>query len=466
MKKIAVIYGELKNELHMRALRLLSEQIIEYTEEYPICIKCGEEERLSDYIKIYVGTKESNPYIAENSKVVLKYKEEYSISVKNGSVMIEGSDDTGVLYGCADFYNKYLVKAQYTDEFYTCWKNPFNDDLPDYELVAHPAVENRGIWTWGDVIYDYRSFIDNMVKLKMNSAIIWNDFPPINGKEMVDYAHASGIKVIWGYAWGWDTDCKAINVRAINDSIPEILEKYERDYLPLGGDGIYFQSFTEVHQENIDGILIAEAVTSFVNKASGMLLEKHPALELQFGLHAMSVSEKLEYIKNVDPRVRIVWEDCGAFPFNYMPNEINDFNKMMELTGKISVLRGDDDNFGVVTKGMICRNWNEFKHLKGPVYVGTSTKKFKAGKSEKCSKIWKYVQSIWLTNAGYAAEAVRLMANKKNGKLYITGLIEDGMFEDKVMLPAALYSEILWDPNQDIDKMINNVAQRSYVEFA
>lgn len=42
--------------------------------------------------------------------------------------------------------------------------------LPDFELNSRPAVKNRGIWTWGHVIYDYRSFIDNMVMLKLNTA--------------------------------------------------------------------------------------------------------------------------------------------------------------------------------------------------------------------------------------------------------------------------------------------------------
>lgn len=42
--------------------------------------------------------------------------------------------------------------------------------LPDFELNSRPAVKNRGIWTWGHVIYDYRSFIDNMVMLKLSTA--------------------------------------------------------------------------------------------------------------------------------------------------------------------------------------------------------------------------------------------------------------------------------------------------------
>lgn len=466
VKNTAIVYGKCDSDLMMRALKLLSEQILEYNESYPICVKCGEEEKLSGYIKIYVGTKENNEYIAKNSKHILVHSEEYAISVKNGIVIIEGSDEKGVLYGCADFYNKYLVNVQYTDEFHTCKKNPFLEKLPDFELASHPAVKNRGIWTWGDVIYDYRGFIDNMVKLKMNSLIIWNDEAPINGKEVVDYAHSCGIKLIWGYAWGWDTDCKAIDIRSINDSVSGIIEKYEKDYLPLGGDGIYFQSFTEIHEEKIDGVLVAEAVTEFVNNASGELFKKYPDLELQFGLHATSVSEKLEYIKNVDPRVRIVWEDCGAFPFSYMPHKVDDFDKTMQLTEKITILRGENDCFGVVTKGICARHWGEFKHCDGQVCIGVSSKKFRRNREIKKADIWKYVQSGWLSYSEYAARAIKLMADQKNGELYITGLIEDGMFEESVMMPAAIYSELLWSPEQNINQLINETSRRSYVEFA
>lgn len=466
LKNTAIVYGKCNTELKMRALRLLSEQILEYNESYPICVKCGDEKKLSDYVKIYVGTKEDNAYIAENSKYNLSRDEEYAISVNNGIAIIEGSDEKGVLYGCADFYNKYLINAQYTDDYHTCRKNPFSEKLPNFEYTSHPAVENRGIWTWGDVIYDYRAFIDNMVKLKMNSLIIWNDEAPVNGKELVDYAHSCGVKIIWGYAWGWDIDCKKTDISSINDSIPKIVEKYEKDYLPLGGDGIYFQSFTEVHEEEIDGVLIAKAVTEFVNNASRELLGKYPDLELKFGLHAMSVKEKLDYIKNVDRRVRIVWEDCGAFPFAYMPHKTENFDETSAFVEKISSLRGENDKFGAVTKGICARHWGEFKHCHGPVYIGVSSKKFRRKRESKKEDIWKYVQSGWLTNAEYAARAIKLMADKKNGKLIITGLIEDAMFEETVMLPSAVYSELLWNPEQDINKLIGETARRSYVEFA
>ena len=58
------------------------------------------------------------------------------------------------------------------------------------------------------------------------------------------------------------------------------------------------------------------------------------------------------------------------------------------------------------------------------------------------------------------------MCKETGGDLYITALVEDGMFEESIMYPVALYAEMLWDTDCDIREMISSVALRSYVEFA
>ena len=40
------------------------------------------------------------------------------------------------------------------------------------------------------------------------------------------------------------------------------------------------------------------------------------------------------------------------------------------------------------------------------------------------------------------------------------------MFEENIMYPVALYSEMLWDCDADLKDMMSQVALRSYVEFA
>ena len=73
------------------------------------------------------------------------------------------------------------------------------DALPEFSRTEAPVIENRGVWTWGYVIYDYRRFFDNMARLKMNRLAVWNDVPPINCRQFIPYAHSRGIKVILGF---------------------------------------------------------------------------------------------------------------------------------------------------------------------------------------------------------------------------------------------------------------------------
>ena len=339
------------------------------------------------------------------------------------------------------------------------------DKLPDYEYSSAPSVKNRGIWTWGHVIYDYKSFIDNMVRLKMNTIIIWNDFVPVNAEEMISYAHDSNIKVIWGYSWLWEKSAEEFDMSILRGSIDEIIDKFDKEYSHLDIDGIYFQSFTERKTEKVGDVLVAEAVTNFVNETAERFFEKFGEMELQFGLHATSVNEKLSYIKNTDPRVRLYWEDCGSFPFAYCPKEVSDYDKTKEFAKKIARLR-ENEKFGVVTKGISKLDWSSFEHLPGSLYMGKSSKWVKHNRVDRKNKMWRYIQAYWMTNADKAHDMIKTICDATSGNLYITGLVEDGMFEENIMFPVALFSEMMWDCDGDTKEMISDVTLRSYVDFA
>ncbi len=466
MKKTAIVYGVLENEIQKRALEQISSIVLEHTLEYPPCIKYSDMKCTDNFRYIYIGTKSSNPYIAKNSSAHLSKEEEYNIDVLDDRVIIEGYDDAGVLYGCIDFYNKYIVKYENTDNGDIDFINVFEQEkLFEFSCTSSPSTKHRGIWTWGHVIYNYRNFIDNMMKLKLNTIIIWNDFVPTNAKDMIEYAHNCNIKVIWGYSWLWDTKCAEVNINNIYNNIDSVLDKYEKEYSNLNVDGIYFQSFTELNQDKIGDVLIAEAVTNFVNETASRFFEKFGEIELQFGLHATSVKEKLNYIKKTDPRVRLYWEDCGSFPFAYCPKETNNYEKTKEFTKEIANLR-ENEKFGVVTKGIVKLDWKTFEHIPGPVYINKCSKPLAHNRIDRKNKMWRYVQAYWMTNADKALDMVKTMCDETNGNLYITALVEDGMFEENIMFPVALFSEIMWDCNADVKKLTSDVALRSYVEFA
>ncbi len=468
MKKFAIIYGQMNNDIQKRAVEELTSMLLDYTMEYPICCPYEKDRDMTDLKCIYIGTKQNNPYILKTSQKTLCKDEEYYIKVENGIAVIEGFDDAGVLYGVLDFYNKYIIRFEHpnNDRY---WINFLEKDiLPDFELCSAPSVKERGLWTWGHVIYDYRDYIHNMMKLKMNSVIIWNDFVPVNAEDIVAYAHSCNIKVIWGFAWLWDTVCDKIDIKSLDleHCSNEIIEKYEAEYAKVGGDGIYFQTFTEVNGDNIDGVMIADVAARFVNKTAAMFYEKYPDMDIRFGLHATSVRNKLDFIKTVDPRINIVWENCGAFPFAYVPNNMQTFDDTKDFVKKISVLRGEDDRFGVVTKGLVKLDWSQFEHLKGSHCLGVSSEYVKRNRVERKEKIWRYIQSCWLTNADKVYEMVKEMYHSKNGDLCLFALVEDGMFEENIMYPVALYSEMLWDCNADIATLVGEVSMRNYVIFA
>ena len=462
MKKFAIMHSG--NEI--RAIEILTEFLLDYTLEEPVCFKYGESLPAGDAVKIYLGRSENLPKAFGSLSAHPQKEQGYAITVKNGDVYIEGFDAAGLLYGCIDLYNKYLLKLEYPHNPDRYVVSPFSSPLPDFELVSSPSVENRGIWTWGHVIYDYRRFIDNMVKLKLNRLIIWNDFVPVNACEIISYAHERQIKIFFGYPWCWDTNCAKFNLDEVFGTSQDVLNTYLKNFSDLGLDGIYFQSFTELKQDKIGGILIADAVSRYVNRTASLFFERFPDLELQFGLHATSVKDRLEFIKNVNPQIKIVWEDCGAFPFSYLPSDIENFEQTCNFVREIAVLREESERFGAVTKGFTKLDWGAFEHPLGSSFIGKASDSMKQNRIVRKEKIWKYLQAYWLTNAGKAQQMVKLMSDLRGGNLDICALVEDGMFEENIMFPVALYSEFLWDCDSDVDKTTNEVALRSYVTFA
>lgn len=432
---------------------------------------------------IVAGSPKSNRILAElvNSGVlsVPDDPEGYGIYVgesiydpEKQIIAIGGYHDRGILYGCVDFCNQYcgMIGNQrgylHAEHFF---EKAFHVKMPEWKHSAVPAIKTRALWTWGHVIYDYRRFFDNMLMLRLNEIVIWNDRAPINGREVVAYAHALGIKVIWGFSWGWDQKCARIADAFTPESAAalkaKVLKTYEEEYAKLGGDGIYFQSFTEMTAEAADGKPVAELVTELVNDIAGELLEIHPGLHIQFGLHATSVKTRLEILQRTDKRIYIVWEDCGAFPYAYDPDSIENFEETYEFTEKIVSLRGRDELFGCVLKGLLNLDWTNFEHFSKPYILGEKNEIYLHDRSVRKNKSWKVIQAAWLKNAVYAQKIIALIA-EKGGVPVVEALVEDAMFEKDVFFPVAVYAELLWTPGRELGELIECVSNYPSVTFA
>ena len=394
------------------------------------------------------------------------------------SVIIAGNDDYGLVYGVVDFINIYcgslIFKTKRAINFIDVryYHMPFADPIPDWHHKSNPSASERGIWTWGHCIYNYKKFLDNMVLLKLNELVVWNDYAPINAKDVVEYAHSLGIKVIWGFAWGWDTNCHESGNLDDNGLLAlkeNIIKRCLNEFNTA--DGIYFQSFTETTASDINGRNIAETVVGLVNDVCKVLLEKNPEMVIQFGLHSQSVKNHLHFIKNVDKRVHIIWENCGTFPFDgdkfsKLPEiDLGDYEETKRYTKEIAVLRGKDDKFGVVLKAMLGLDWHTFTHQKPNWIMGEHTEKFIKERSKTQSRIWNSMQPIWLRYAQNAIDIVKGMVDLKE-KINIQGLVEDGIFEDKIFLPVALYANIIWDCNKNSTDLISEVMKYPCVELA
>ncbi len=418
---------------------------------------------------VYVGTKESNPLIKKmlGDTVIPADGIYIKVTAENdeNTVVICGDSQAACYYAAVTFADDYLPSIRRRKVGHPFFVTPFVDVLPETEICASPAIKERGLWTWGHVIFDYRSYIKNMARLKLNSITVWNDFAPINGKEFVEYAHSWGIKVIWGYSWVWDESPDKV----LSD--PEerarwkasIVKKYTDDYAPLGGDGIYFQTFTETDQETVAGKNRAAAAVEWVNEVSAALFEINPDLEIQFGLHASSVRNHLNEIACTDPRVNIIWEDCGSFPYNYNPSTVSTFERDFEFSKNIASLR-DGKGFGAVMKGMTWLDWGAFEHQTGPFIIGESERKEISEKLELRRDIIRYQQSLWLQNGGLACDMFRMLAKQTNGAAKISGLLEDGLFDENIWLPSAIFAELLWDSETPYNELLARVSKRETVK--
>jgi hypothetical protein len=415
---------------------------------------------------------------------VQKKKEGYSIKVfpkpeveNRFVIIIQGADGAGLLYGVSDFKRYYINdKIESGPGNYYRAKKPFLSPMPFFEKTSAPAIDYRGFWTWGHTIYDYRGYFRNMRECKLNIAVLWNDYAPINARELIEYAHDNGIKVVWGYTWCWGDDpVDPRNKDDLEKWKKYVVDTYERQYLPLGADGIYFQTFTETTDTKIGGASISDLVVDWVNNISAALYEKYPDIWIQFGVHATSVNEECVKFQAVDKRMSIVWEDAGissdgsgkcssqeGFPYGYNPMTPGDVRATYEYTKEILSLRGKDDRFGTVFKGFTYLDWSNFENQKGPFILGEALREFIEKRKLQKNEIWYDTAPYWVMEADNLKMICSLIAEADIKEKIVTALVEDGMWECGVRLGPALLAEYLWDPSSEKTAVLEMLFHAGY----
>ena len=372
---------------------------------------------------------------------------------------IAGKDEAGLLNG-AHYFNAHVL-GRYVGGMRLEDCPVALERIPVFKLTDAPQVANRGIWTWGYPIYNYRDFIDSMARLRMNMLTVWNDVPPLNSEDFIVYAHQNGIKVIFGFAWGWGLTLDLANPddrRKIKD---DVIASYRKYYAHLSLDGIYFQTLTEHSDKKLGERTTASLACELVNEIAAVLLEIKPSLYIQFGLHASSIRENFKDLEPLNPNISIAWEDAGGIPYAYSPVRTPDDtpgsdSKMEDVTTpeetiayskKIAAFRGGEKEFALVPKGWSYIDWgNEFENH-GPFILGERSLGCSEMQLRRREARWDMINQAWFKYFPLAAAFYREMLASHQGPLTVTALVEDGAFERKIQSSVALLAETLWNPS-------------------
>ncbi len=283
---------------------------------------------------------------------------------------------------------------------------------------------------------------------------------PLNAKEILDYAHSYGIELLWGFAWGWKRSCQ-VTTEEIDTLEEQILRRFETDYRDIACDGIYFQSFTERCDDSIEGRSIASRVTELVNRVSARLLEAYPGLHIQFGLHATSVKDHLYEIAQTDPRVEIVWEDCGEFPSGYTPQvKSEEAYLATEAFARDIVTLRPGAPVGYMFKGFATLDWHRFVHQAGPFVLGESAPEIIEHDRAVRSAIWRQLTAKWAVNGKYAQRMAKLLHEVAGENI---NMCMAANFDGGLWLPGAACAQMFWDPTADFDTLWQWEASKGYL---
>lgn len=437
--------------------------LLPYVIEFNRAGDCSDAETVDH--PIIIGTPADNPLIAQLQATgklnIPEHPEGYAVSVGDWTagglryIAIGARTPKGVLNG-VEYFNSEIIGSEAICDLEKD-RRTMLQTLPDRAVSETPVIGERGIWTWGYTIRDYRGFLDNMARLKMNTLTVWNDVPPVNFREVIDYAAERGIRVIAGFHWGWGKELDLSDPATLDKLEKYVLDHYEKEYAAFGLSAIYFQTLTEFPAENNE---IAARNTrlccEMVNRVSDKLLAKYPGLKIHFGLHAVSIMDNLELLEAVDPRISLVWEDAGMTPYCIDPvtlksdtrrgwlNQLPDMPSTIAYSKRIARLRGGRE-FMMVAKGFINLRWDYFEHHRSYWMGGQLPQSIREKALENQALNSKF-NMLWFRNYPEVLQFYREVLAENPRETQVTCLFEDGTLELAIQPSIALLAAILWNP--------------------
>lgn len=454
------------------------QKILQYYLPYVLEVVPAADAKASDGHEALIGTVASNPRIAAlvaSGEMQAPVGDEgYSLLLRERQgkstlrqLVVAGADERGVLYGAVEAALRLFGGGTLLDGFGGKGFRGRLDEAAPFAVCERPAVRQRGLWTWGYPITDYRRYLDNMMRLKLNTLILWNDCPPWNMAEILDYAHTRGIRVILGFHWGWGHSgsldiSKAEDRRHICEAA---LKTYRTDYAALNHDGIYFQTLTEHGDLLLAGQSTAAWVTTLVNETASALLQEFPDLQIQCGLHGTAIKEHYTDLAALNSRVEIVWEDCASqVPFSYYPAaespHLDSFEKSLDYSRKLATFR-TSHQFAFVAKVWSFIRWQDDFENHGSFILGEQATLHAQERLLLRQGEWDRINAHWLEHYPIAAQFYRDILHE-NPNLGVYGLVEDGLFETRIQPSVTLFGETLWNPFQSNEEILRRALRPAY----
>ena len=132
----------------------------------------------------------------------------------------------------------------------------------------------------------------------------------------------------------------------------------------------------------------------------------------------------------------------------------------IEYSKRLAAIRRGGE-FAMCAKGWIQLRWSTESEPHGSFVLGERTHEFVANRLRERQPRWDYINARWIANYPVAVRFYSKMREATSAPMTVVGLIEDGMFEERIQVSAALLGEMLWNPNRD-EKAVLDAALSPY----
>ena len=406
--------------------------------------------------RVVLGVPGRNPLLAKYLTPGEVPKGGYVIKALNDGeskvVVLAGDTPAAVLWATIDFCRSDIREIAWwsrTAEEHVGWfvaERMFFTvpKLADYVRIARPETEIRSQFTWGHVIDDYRRHFRTLAELRFNRVILWNEFPPVNAAEIVREAHDWGLQVYWGFAWGWTADlCQSAATSDLGALADGVVREWREVWKPCGGDGIYFQTFTEQGNTMIGRRTIASMAVEVVNDAYRRIRAEAPDLDVVFGLHAGSVRTNLAEIEKADRSMEILWENCGGFPFYENTNATD--------VAFLERICGDRRPVGLVWKCQVRQDWENWAHQSGPFLLGETGPDTDRRDERAYSSLYYTFDEDWLARGGIAYDQLKRLRAGANPPKEMNVVV--ALFNPP-SLSTRIIAELFWSTAEPWEEIV------------